>query len=99
MGAYVIVARTPTITEYLDLRRLSGLSEKTPVAAAAGLPVLVHMSCAVGVSQGSQPGGKGSPDVSRREEGPLESGRVCRRTGPGWVSREGWMGWTTDWAT
>lgn len=38
MGDYVIVARTPTITEYLDLRRLSGLSEKTPVAAAAGLP-------------------------------------------------------------
>jgi GNAT superfamily N-acetyltransferase len=35
---YVLVERTPTVTEYRDLRRLVGLSAKSEEAAAAGLP-------------------------------------------------------------
>lgn len=38
MTDYTLVPRTPTIAEYRDLRRLSGLSEKTAEAAARGLP-------------------------------------------------------------
>ena len=38
MTGYVLVPRTPSIHEYRDLRRLSGLSEKTEEAAARGLP-------------------------------------------------------------
>ena len=38
MTGYVLVPRTPSIQEYRDLRRLSGLSEKTEEAAARGLP-------------------------------------------------------------
>ena len=35
---YVLVERTPTVTEYRELRRLVGLSAKTEAAAVAGLP-------------------------------------------------------------
>ena len=38
MGDYILVERRPTVVEYRDLRRLSGLSEKTIEAAARGLP-------------------------------------------------------------
>jgi GNAT superfamily N-acetyltransferase len=38
MSDYTLVARTPSVAEYRDLRRLSGLSEKTLEAAERGLP-------------------------------------------------------------
>jgi GNAT superfamily N-acetyltransferase len=38
MTDYRLIARLPTIAEYRDLRRLSGLSEKTLEAAERGLP-------------------------------------------------------------
>ncbi|HEY9010245.1 MAG TPA: GNAT family N-acetyltransferase [Devosia sp.] len=38
MTEFILVLRTPDISEYRDLRRLSGLSEKTEEAAARGLP-------------------------------------------------------------
>ena len=38
MTDYTLVERLPTVSEYRDLRRLSGLSEKTPEAAGRGLP-------------------------------------------------------------
>jgi GNAT superfamily N-acetyltransferase len=38
MSDYTLVARTPSVAEYRDLRRLSGLSEKTIEAAEHGLP-------------------------------------------------------------
>lgn len=38
MSDYTLVARTPSVSEYRDLRRLSGLSEKTVEAAERGLP-------------------------------------------------------------
>jgi GNAT superfamily N-acetyltransferase len=38
MSDYGVVARTPSVAEYRDLRRLSGLSEKTAEAAERGLP-------------------------------------------------------------
>jgi GNAT superfamily N-acetyltransferase len=42
MTDYILVSRVPTIEEYRDLRRLSGLSEKTEEAAARGLPNTLH---------------------------------------------------------
>ena len=42
MTDYILVPRNPTIAEYRDLRRLSGLSEKTEEAAARGLPNTLH---------------------------------------------------------
>ena len=38
MTDYTLVERLPTVGEYRDLRRLSGLSEKTLEAAQRGLP-------------------------------------------------------------
>ncbi len=38
MTDYRLVERLPTVAEYRDLRRLSGLSEKSPEAAERGLP-------------------------------------------------------------
>ena len=38
MTEYRLVPRTPSIAEYRDLRRLSGLSEKSLTAAERGLP-------------------------------------------------------------
>ena len=38
MTDYTLVQRLPTVSEYRDLRRLSGLSEKTVEAAERGLP-------------------------------------------------------------
>lgn len=38
MSEYVLVERVPTVTEFRDLRRLVGLSQKTEEAAVAGLP-------------------------------------------------------------
>ena len=38
MTDYLLVERRPTVPEYRDLRRLSGLSEKTVDAAELGLP-------------------------------------------------------------
>src|SRR5688572_9749608 len=38
MTEYRLISRTPSIAEYRDLRRLSGLSEKTVEAAERGLP-------------------------------------------------------------
>jgi GNAT superfamily N-acetyltransferase len=38
MSDYSLVARTPSIAEYRDLRRLAGLSEKSVAAAERGLP-------------------------------------------------------------
>jgi len=37
-SGYTLIERTPSVTEYRALRRLSGLSEKTEAAAAIGLP-------------------------------------------------------------
>ena len=42
MTDYTLVARIPTVEEYRDLRRLSGLSEKTVEAAERGLPNTLH---------------------------------------------------------
>ncbi len=42
MTDYILVERRPTIDEYRDLRRLSGLSEKSADAAARGLPNTLH---------------------------------------------------------
>jgi GNAT superfamily N-acetyltransferase len=39
---YALVPRIPSIAEYRDLRRLSGLSEKTENAAQRGLPATLH---------------------------------------------------------
>lgn len=39
---YALIARAPTVAEYRDLRRLSGLSEKTEDAAVRGLPATLH---------------------------------------------------------
>lgn len=38
MSEYVLVERTPSVTEYRELRRLVGLSAKSEEAAVAGLP-------------------------------------------------------------
>ena len=38
MSDYQLVERLPTVAEFCDLRRLSGLTPKTEEAAAAGLP-------------------------------------------------------------
>jgi predicted GNAT family N-acyltransferase len=42
MGEYQLIARNPTVTEFCDLRRLSGLTPKSPEAAALGLPNTIH---------------------------------------------------------
>ena len=57
MGDYILVERRPTVVEYRDLRRLSGLSEKTIEAAERGLPatlfavVIEHAGDAVGMGR------------------------------------------------
>lgn len=63
MTEYELVQRTPSITEYRDLRRLSGLSEKTEEAAARGLPntlfavVVEHEAKAIGMGRVTGDGG------------------------------------------
>lgn len=42
MTEYDLVPRTPTVAEYRDLRRLTGLSEKTEEAALRGLPNTIY---------------------------------------------------------
>lgn len=42
MSDYRLIERTPTIEEYRELRRLSGLSGKSEEAAARGLPNTLH---------------------------------------------------------
>ena len=57
MTDYDLVERLPTISEYRDLRRLSGLSEKTLEAAERGLPatlfavVVEHEGAAIGMGR------------------------------------------------
>lgn len=57
MNDYVLVERTPTIEEFRELRRLSGLSQKAEEAAARGLPntiyavVLEHEGAAIGMGR------------------------------------------------
>jgi GNAT superfamily N-acetyltransferase len=54
---YTLIARIPSVAEYRDLRRLSGLSEKTLEAATRGLPnsifavVLEHEGQAIGMGR------------------------------------------------
>lgn len=42
MSDYRLIERIPTIEEYRELRRLSGLSGKSEEAAARGLPNTIH---------------------------------------------------------
>ena len=42
MSDYQLIARIPTVTEFCDLRRLSGLTPKSAAAAALGLPNTIH---------------------------------------------------------
>ena len=42
MSDYQLIERLPTIEEYRELRRLSGLSGKSQQAAARGLPNTIH---------------------------------------------------------
>ncbi|MDF2983690.1 MAG: family N-acetyltransferase [Devosia sp.] len=42
MSDYQLIERIPTIEEYRELRRLSGLSGKSEAAAARGLPNTIH---------------------------------------------------------
>ena len=42
MSDYELIERIPTIEEYRELRRLSGLSGKSEAAAARGLPNTIH---------------------------------------------------------
>ena len=56
MTDYILVERIPTIAEYRDLRRLSGLSDKTEEAAARGLPNTIH---AVVIESGDRAVGMG----------------------------------------
>ena len=42
MSDYQLIERLPTIEEYRELRRLSGLSGKSQEAAARGLPNTIH---------------------------------------------------------
>ena len=57
MTDYILVERLPTVSEYRDLRRLSGLSEKTLEAAERGLPatlfavVIEHDGAAIGMGR------------------------------------------------
>lgn len=57
MSEYVLVERTPTVSEYCDLRVRVGLSAKAVEAAAAGLPntryavVLEHGGVAIGMGR------------------------------------------------
>lgn len=54
---YVLIPRVPTVSEYRDLRRLSGLSDKTEEAATRGLPatqfavVIEHEGTAIGMGR------------------------------------------------
>ena len=60
---YALVERVPTITEYCDLRRLAGMGQRTPEAAARGLPgglyavVIEHDGKAVGMGRVTGDGG------------------------------------------
>jgi GNAT superfamily N-acetyltransferase len=57
MTDYTLVERLPAVAEYRDLRRLSGLSEKTMEAAERGLPatlyavVIEHEGAAIGMGR------------------------------------------------
>lgn len=57
MSEYALVERTPTVSEYCDLRVRADLSAKTEEAAAAGLPntryavVLEHEGVAIGMGR------------------------------------------------
>lgn len=57
MTDYTLVERLPTVSEYRDLRRLSGLSEKTIDAAERGLPatlfavVIEHNGAVIGMGR------------------------------------------------
>jgi GNAT superfamily N-acetyltransferase len=57
MADYHLVERLPTVGEYRDLRRLSGLSEKSLEAAERGLPstlfsvVVEHGGAAIGMGR------------------------------------------------
>lgn len=57
MTDYALIERLPTVTEYRELRRLAGLSQKTEEAAAAGLPntrfavVIEHAGVAIGMGR------------------------------------------------
>lgn len=57
MTDYILVERLPAVAEYRDLRRLSGLSEKTMEAAERGLPatlfavVIEHEGVAIGMGR------------------------------------------------
>lgn len=57
MTDYTLVERLPAVAEYRDLRRLSGLSEKTVEAAERGLPatlyavVIEHEGAAIGMGR------------------------------------------------
>lgn len=57
MTDYLLIERTPTIPEYRDLRRKSGLSDKTEDAATRGLPatlfavVIEHGGTAIGMGR------------------------------------------------
>jgi predicted GNAT family N-acyltransferase len=42
VGDYRVIARNPTVDEFCDLRRLSGLTPKSRDAAALGLPNTIH---------------------------------------------------------
>lgn len=42
MSDYQLIERIPTIVEYRELRRLSGLSGKSEAAAERGLPNTIH---------------------------------------------------------
>ena len=42
MSDYQLIERIPTIEEYRELRRLSGLSGKSEAATARGLPNTIH---------------------------------------------------------
>lgn len=42
MGEYLVLRRNPTVEEFCDLRRLSGLTPKSAEAAALGLPNTIH---------------------------------------------------------
>lgn len=54
---YVLIPRTPTVSEHRDLRRLSGLSEKTEEASVRGLRgtlfavVIEHEGQAIGMGR------------------------------------------------
>jgi ribosomal protein S18 acetylase RimI-like enzyme len=57
MTDYNLIERIPTVTEYRELRRLTGLSQKSEEAATAGLPntryavVVEHAGVAIGMGR------------------------------------------------